>query len=230
MLFIISCSSQTGQHCLRATTAGLFFHSYTVPCRINRLSLGPLNWIKVMWEGDVWTANSYGSFLASDLLVGWAECWLAAAISSSLGETPSQRGGGEGAACVKQSSVVRMGMSKQHNNLGGSNYVLQRWLGGGGGGSGGGPTLLQTAGAAHHLTADSYGRCDPILPRPGRPGAGLQAVRAKANKPANLWHRRRGKTTWRRWWRQGRWRMDASTVLSLTGVGQTCCLFFFCCL
>lgn len=47
--------------------------------------------------------------------------------------------------------------------------MLQRWPGGGGGGGGGGgPTLLQTAGAAHHLTADSYGRCDPILPRLGR--------------------------------------------------------------
>ena len=39
-----------------------------------------------------------------------------------------------------------------------------------------GPTLLQTAGAARHLTADSDGRCDPILPRPGRPGEGRQAA------------------------------------------------------
>lgn len=48
--------------------------------------------------------------------------------------------------------------------------MLQLWLGGGGGG--GGPTLLQTAGAAHHLTADLDGRCDPILPGPGRPSEG----------------------------------------------------------
>lgn len=181
-----------------------------------------------MWEGVVWTANSYGSFLASDLPVGWSECWLAAAVSSSLGEMPSQRGGGgerEGAASEKQSSVVRMGMSKQHNHLWGSNYVLQRWRGGGGGGGGGssGPTLLQTAGAAQHLTADSYGRCEPILLRLGRPTEGLQALRAKANKPANLWHRRRGKTTWRRRRRRrGWWRMDASTLVSLTGAGLSC--------
>lgn len=33
--------------------------------------------------------------------------------------------------------------------------MLQHWLGGSGGsGCGGGPTLLQTAGAAYHLTAD----------------------------------------------------------------------------
>ncbi|KAI9548065.1 hypothetical protein NQZ68_013084, partial [Dissostichus eleginoides] len=57
-----------------------------------------------------------------------------------------------------------------------SNYVLQRWPGGSGG-----PTLLQTAGAAHHVTADCDGRCDPILPGPARPSEGLQAVRAKAN-------------------------------------------------
>lgn len=35
-------------------------------------------------------------------------------------------------------------------------------------------TLPQTAGAAHHLTADSHGRCDPNLQRTGRPGAALQ--------------------------------------------------------
>lgn len=90
-----------------------------------------------------------------------------------------------------------------------------------------GPTLLQTAGAAHHLTADSYGRCDPNLPRLGRPSAGLQAVRAKANKPANLWTRRRVKTTWRRRWRRGWWMTDGSTLFSLAGVGRSCCLSFF---
>lgn len=58
-----------------------------------------------------------GHSLASGLLVGWSECWLAATISSSLGETPSQRGRGEQAVSVKQSSAVRMGMSKQHNHL-----------------------------------------------------------------------------------------------------------------
>lgn len=31
----------------------------------------------------------------------------------------------------------------------------------------GGPTLLQMAGAAHHLTADLDGRCDPRHPSPG---------------------------------------------------------------
>lgn len=36
-----------------------------------------------------------------------------------------------------------------------------------------GPALPQTAGAAHHLTADSHGRCDPNLQRTGRPGAAL---------------------------------------------------------
>lgn len=78
-----------------------------------------------------------GSLLASDLLFGWPECRLALAISSSLGVTPSQRGGAEGAVSVKQSSVVRMSMSKQHNHLWDSNYALQRR-----------PTLPQTAGAA----------------------------------------------------------------------------------
>lgn len=78
---------------------------------------------------------------------------------------------------VKQSSVVRMGMSKQHNNLRGSNYVPQHWPGDGG------PTLLQTAGAAHHLTADSYGRCDPNLPRLGRPSAGSQSQSQQTSKP-----------------------------------------------
>lgn len=43
----------------------------------------------------------------------------------------------------------------------------------------------------------------------------VQAVRAKANKPANLWHRRRAKTTWRRWWRPD-WRTAASSRRSLT--------------
>lgn len=66
-----------------------------------------------------------GSLLASDLLFGLSECWLASAVSSSLGETPSQRGGAEDAVSVKQSSVVRMSMSKQHNHLWDSNYVLQ---------------------------------------------------------------------------------------------------------
>lgn len=37
-----------------------------------------------------------------------------------------------------------------------------------------GPTLPRTAGAAHHLTADSHGRCDPNLQRTSRPGAALQ--------------------------------------------------------
>lgn len=57
------------------------------------------------------------------------------------------------------------------------------------------------------------------------PERSLRAVQAKANKPANLWHRRRGKTTWRRRWRRGRWGTDASTLFSLGEVGQTCCLF-----
>lgn len=59
-----------------------------------------------MWEGDVWTANSYGSFLASDLLVGWDECWLALAVSSSLCETPSQKGRGWGSSEHENSHLL----------------------------------------------------------------------------------------------------------------------------
>ena len=164
-------------------------------------------------------------------------CWMLVGCSYFLisrWNAFAGRRGRERAGSVKQSSVVRMGMSKQHNHLWGTNYVLQRWPGGGGGGGGGGsgggggrPTLLQTAGAAHHLTADSYGRCDPILPRPGRSraepsgGPGQSQQTSKTSDTGG-----RGKTTWRRRWRRGWWATDASALFSLAEVGQTCCLFF----
>lgn len=72
---------------------------YCFPVRDSNVCLH-FHQIKVSYGGEELTAGALGLL---------PESWLAATVSSSLGETPPQRG--------EQASAVRMGMSKQHHHL-----------------------------------------------------------------------------------------------------------------
>lgn len=117
-------------------------------------------------------------------------------------------------------------MSKQHNHLWGSNYVLQH-LARAVVAAAGPPCFRQQVQLTiwqltpmEGVIQSSRGRVDPMQAL-----LGSQSQSQQTSKPLTQ-EEEGGRTTWRRrWWRRDRWRTDASTLFSLTGVGQTCCLF-----
>jgi len=118
-----------------------FSVEYTVACNVDNTSshLAHGNELNLCGRGVFKQLIATGQF--------WHQtCWLAADISSSPGETPSQRGR------VWNSHLLCV-LARVNSIIIFEAVIMCSGVGPAGGG--GGPTLLQTAGAAHHLTADS---------------------------------------------------------------------------
>lgn len=86
-------------------------------CGLNPLSLDQLNSIKVVWEGEMFEKLIWVISEVRPVGQTGVECWLAAAVSSSEGEKPSQtdqQTGGERDTVICCAYGV---MRKQHHRL-----------------------------------------------------------------------------------------------------------------